>query len=95
MADVSNITVDGVVYQIKDAEARTLIQDLLDGKVKVLKTIEEVLANTNEGYLVSALVIKEIIQWFAGCYIAFEDENGEPKDEPYIHWNEEVPDEED
>ena len=27
---------------------------------------------------------------FAGCWIEFADENGNPTDEPYIHWYEEV-----
>lgn len=34
-------------------------------------------------------VIADIIAKFAGCYIAFEDENGNPTTEPYIHWDEE------
>ena len=64
------------------------------GSVKIkgiLNSVEEVLANTDEGdnngcYVVNASVVKEIIQWFAGTWIEFADAEGTEKDEPYIHW---------
>lgn len=56
------------------------------GSLKVLKSIEELEANTEEGYLVDALVVKEILGRLAGCWFRFETSEGEPKDEPYVHW---------
>ena len=52
----------------------------------VLDTGEAVDANTTKGYLVDALVVKNDRQRWAGCWIAFEDAEGNPTDEPYIHW---------
>lgn len=61
---------------------------------KVVKSIEELEAITEEGWVVDALVVKEILLKLGGCWIARADAEGNPKDEPYIHWMEEVEGEE-
>lgn len=69
-------------------EAKGIVQsDIID-------SLEEIEATTEAGLPAGALAVKEVNAKLGGCWIAFEDEEGNPTTEPYIHWYEEVADEE-
>lgn len=53
---------------------------------KMLKTLEEVEMTSEEGYIPDVLAIQELDGKFGNCWISFTDEEGNPTDEPYIHW---------
>lgn len=57
-----------------------------NASVDILSTKEQVEANTTPGKVADALVTRDMIMRWSGCWIAFEDAEGNPTDEPYIHW---------
>ena len=48
--------------------------------------LEEIEAATEAGLPAGALAVKALLAKLGGCWIAFEDEEGNPTTEPYIHW---------
>lgn len=52
-----------------------------------ITTVDQVISN-EDGTRLNAVLDNINTKW-AGCWISFTDENGNPTDEPYIHWNEE------
>ena len=57
---------------------------------KVIQSLKDIGAVTEKGFIAGALPLKELNNKLAGCWIEFADEEGNPTDEPYIHWYEEV-----
>lgn len=50
----------------------------------------EVVAPRTAAAIVSLTNGKSVETALGGCWIEFTDENGNPTDEPYIHWMQEV-----
>ncbi len=67
------------INDIKNAEAAVTKDDIID-------SLEEIEATTEAGLPAGALAVKEVNAKLGGCWIAFEDEEGNPTTEPYIHW---------
>ena len=80
---------DGITISVNEDGTISAYHD------KVIKSIEALQANTSEGYIVDGLVVKQILERFGGTWIDRTDEEGNPTDEPYIHWYEEDDEEDD
>ena len=52
----------------------------------IIDDLEEIEATTEAGLPAGALAVKALLMKLCGCWIAFEDEEGNPTTEPYIHW---------
>lgn len=63
---------------------RTTAKSIVKGDV--IDDLEEIEVVTESGLPAGALAVKSVNAKLAGCWIAFEDEEGNPTDEPYIHW---------
>ncbi|MBO5167152.1 MAG: tail fiber protein [Lachnospiraceae bacterium] len=55
--------------------------------------ITDSLTSESSNIAASAKAVKEVNDSLAGCWISFTDEEGNATTEPYIHWYEEVADE--
>ena len=56
--------------------------------------ITDSLTSESSNIAASAKAVKDVNDRLAGCWISFTDEEGNATAEPYIHWYEEVNDEE-
>lgn len=56
-------------------------------KTDIVNSLDSVINISDSNIPCGTLPIKELNNKLAGCYIAFEDAEGNPTDEPYIHWN--------
>lgn len=65
-----------------------VINSALAGKLSTTDTAAKATADANGNNIADTYATKA--GDLAGCWISFTDENGNPTDEPYIHWNEEV-----
>ena len=50
--------------------------------------INSVVYNLNSAVREAQIAVAKVDEALSGCWISFTDENGNPTDEPYIHWYE-------
>ena len=81
---MANTEYSGVLKQVDDSGN---VVSLYPTTKKVETTIA--MLNTAEGFVVDALVVKEVLSKLGGCWIDCTDADGNPTTEPYVHWLEE------